>query len=96
MTALALADPPLHTSQLFVALRKVSRGRIGATAPDDVLCQPNEELDSGVFSALYVLRRDGFVVLAKPQPDQPGWYPATLTMRGTQLLASWQRGGRDL
>jgi hypothetical protein len=92
----AIASPtPLYSPQLFLALRKVSRGRIGAIAREGALRHVDDELSGGVFSALFLLRRDGFVTLAEPQPDQPGWYPATLTMRGTQLLSAWQRGGRD-
>lgn len=95
VAAPAPATLPLYSPQLFLALRKVSRGRIGATKPHGVLSQGNDDLDSGVFSALFLLRRDGFITLVEPQPNCPGWYAAVLTMRGTQLLSAWQRGSRD-
>jgi len=89
MTVPTTAAAPLYSPQLFLALRKVSRGRIGTTAVDGALHQLNEELSTGLFAALFSLQRDGFVTLAEPAATNPGWYPAVLTLRGTQLLSSW-------
>jgi hypothetical protein len=89
MTVTTAAVAPLYSPQLFLALRKVSRGRIGATALDGALHQQSEELSTSLFAALFSLKRDGFISLAEPTAAAPGWYQAVLTLRGTQLLSSW-------
>jgi hypothetical protein len=74
MTSSALLPVSLYTPHLVLALSEVSRGRIGATA---------------VFSELLMPQKQGLITNAEPQRKSPGWYPAALTMRDTQLPAQW-------
>lgn len=91
MTAATVRAPgvPLFEPSLLRALRKISRGEIGAfgkTAP--LGSRSADLLPIRLFSALFILRRDGLVALGAADA-RDGWCVAELTSRGTALLAHW-------
>jgi hypothetical protein len=75
---------------LFEALRKVARGEIVATDANAALCHRSEDLSPRLFSALCMLRREGFVRLFSAGPDpHDGWIIAELSKEGSGLLGEW-------
>lgn len=71
---------------IVLALRKVSRGEIGATNPESALRHRVEDLSPDVFAALHTLRRRDLVRLTTAQPDRSGWITAELSSTGRKLL----------
>lgn len=75
---------------LFRALRKVSRGEIGTTSAAGTLRNRTDDLPIRLFSALHMLRRDGYVYLStRDQDPRDGWISAHLTPEGHELLGVW-------
>lgn len=75
---------------LFRALRKVARGEIGATDANAALRHRSQDLSPRLFSALCMLRREGFVRLSSAGPDpRYGWIIAELSTEGSGLLGEW-------
>ncbi|WP_162830341.1 hypothetical protein [Amycolatopsis palatopharyngis] len=75
---------------LFRALRKVSRGEIGTTSAARTLRNRTDDLPIRLFSALHMLRRDGYVYLSTANQDpRDGWIAAHLTPEGRELLDAW-------
>lgn len=91
MTSTTVNAPgvPLLEPSLLRALRKISRGEIGTfskTAP--LGSRSVDPLPIRLFSALFILRRDGLVALGAADA-RDGWRVAELTSRGTALLTHW-------
>jgi hypothetical protein len=88
-TTLAPLATPLYEPALLRALRKVTRGEIGAYSPTAPLGLRNDDLTPPhLFTALFVLRRDGLVQVGPPSGFD-GWRCAELTSLGVALLAQW-------
>jgi Mor family transcriptional regulator len=81
---------PSYAPELVLALRKVERGRVGATDADRRLrLRPQFGPLSGlVFGALLRLHAEGYVTLSRTA-DRQGWHQATLTSQGRRLLRAW-------
>lgn len=79
----------LYEPTLLRALRKVARGEIGTYAPTAPLgLRYGDLVPSHLFTALFVLRRDGLVAVGPPESGD-GWRAAELTSRGVALLEDW-------
>ncbi|MDR7303513.1 hypothetical protein [Haloactinomyces albus] len=87
-----MSDAPSFTPFLYRALRKVARSEIGAVGPTGALRHRTDELSPRLISALFMLRRDGYIQLGtQHRTGTESWIPAELTLRGTQLLGHWMR-----
>lgn len=87
-----MADIPSFTPFLYRALRKVARSEIGTVGPSGALRHHTEDLSPRLISALFVLRRDGYIQLStRHRTGAESWIPAELTLCGTQLLGHWMR-----
>ncbi|MBA8823783.1 hypothetical protein FHX42_001112 [Saccharopolyspora lacisalsi] len=86
-----MSNPPVFDAFLYRALRKVARSEIGAAGATGTLRHRTDELSSRLISALFMLRRDGYVQLAHHTTSTDEWVPAELTLAGTQLLGQWMR-----
>lgn len=77
----------LFESCLLRALRKVQRGEIVTVDGSGVFRDRSGDLPTDLFTALYVLHRDGH--LERGGTDRGGWITARLTATGLALLADW-------
>ncbi|GAA3049119.1 hypothetical protein [Actinokineospora globicatena] len=77
------------------ALQMVARGEVGAYGAAAALRHRTDDLGVLMVSALFTLRRDGFVGFGDAVPDpRDGWLQAGLTSAGERLLDIWLRRGR--
>lgn len=87
--------PPVLDTAHLGALEMVARGEIGAYGPASALRHRTDDLGVLLVSALFTLRRDGFVGFGGRQRDpRDGWVRAVLTPVGVRLLEMWVRRGR--
>lgn len=77
----------LFEPRLLRAMRKVQRGEIVTIDGSGVFRDRNGDLPADLFTALFVLHRDGH--LDRGVPDSGGWITARLTATGLALLADW-------
>lgn len=84
-----MSTPPVFDAFLYRALRKVARSEIGAVSATGALRHRADELSPRLVSALFMLRRDGYVQLAHHGTSIDEWITAELTLAGTQLLGHW-------
>lgn len=77
----------LFESCLLRAMRKVQRGEIVSVDGSGVFRDRYGDLPTDLFTALYVLHRDGH--LERGPADHGGWITARLTATGLALLADW-------
>jgi hypothetical protein len=82
----------LDTTHL-AALHMVARGEIGAYGKTSALRHRNDDLTALMVSALFTLRRDGFVGFQSIADPRDGWVLAELTTAGERLLDIWLRRG---
>ncbi|SDC17830.1 hypothetical protein [Actinokineospora iranica] len=77
------------------ALQMVARGEVGAYGAGAALRHRTDDLGVLMVSALFTLRRDGFIGFGCAEPDpHDGWIRACLTSAGERLLDIWLRRGR--
>jgi hypothetical protein len=74
---------------LLDALRTVARDEIVAVRASGALRHRTRDLPERLFSALFILRRDGHIRLATESSPSDGWIPARLTSSGANLLEFW-------
>ncbi|SDI74061.1 hypothetical protein SAMN05192558_12021 [Actinokineospora alba] len=83
----------LDTTHLH-ALQMVARGEVGAYGTTSALRHRCDDLSALMVSALFTLRRDGFIGFADAADPRDGWVVAELTSAGERLLDIWLRRGR--
>ncbi|WP_436496671.1 hypothetical protein [Actinokineospora sp. HUAS TT18] len=76
------------------ALQMVARGEVGAYGTASALRHRTDDLSALMVSALFTLRRDGFIGFANTCDARDGWVAAELTSAGERLLDIWLRRGR--
>ncbi|MGQ0841738.1 hypothetical protein [Actinokineospora sp.] len=76
------------------ALQMVARGEVGAYGTASALRHRTDDLSALLVSALFTLRRDGFVGFDDAADPHDGWVSARLTSAGNRLLDIWLRRGR--